>query len=455
MAETLKNLKFNEENKPLPTEVLEMLLDRVERGYTTEEVLLNKALEKFGLPVKVRDENITYAKSVNDKGNLRVNVNPKAKGISFQYSKQFSNGGPIAQGITEANAKLSPAQALWVSSLLDPTMATGAAEMFAGYPSFPSKDMTVAEMLTGPRDPSFIENIQQGNYGTAALQTAGIIPGIGAITRLRKVASLRQKIRQLKHDELRENINIPKDGEPARRARTRLIKQRVKAEKALEKEKAAYEADKLKAIQKTEKAPTTMPKGGIETLLNKELVVHSSPKTGIETLKLNPSGTSPGGLYLNRSFADPRILDYAEGLVSQGSPKGAAYLTRPSFNRTLDAENIDKNTLNRIGEVIGDYRPKGSPTPKNTNTEYVLQGILKNKTKDNMYFPHGFSKELNTAISDLGFDSLRYPPRQGFEKLGESDTLISLFPEDTLDVVEEIPYEDILKRMYELRKYNE
>ena len=308
-------------------------------------------------------------------------------------------------------------------------------------------------MLTGPRDPSFIENIQQGNYGTAALQTAGIIPGIGAITRLRKVASLRQKIRQLKHDELRENINIPKDGEPARRARTRLIKQRVQAEKALEKEKAAYEADKLKAIQKTEKAPTTMPKGGIETLLNKELVVHSSPKTGIETLKLNPSGTSPGGLYLNRSFADPRILDYAEGLVSQGSPKGAAYLTRPSFNRTLDAENIDKNTLNRIGEVIGDYRPKGATT--NTSTEYLLRGLLENKTKNSMRFPQGFSKELNTAISDLGFDSLRYPPRQGFEKLGESDTLISLFPEDTLDVVEEIPYEDILKRMYELRKYNE
>jgi len=297
---------------------------------------------------------------------------------------------------------------------------------------------------------------------------ASMLPFIPGSFLARKAGKLQQTIKQSKFDEQRELRNVGSgDGNAAQEAAERARKKHIKAQRQLDemvaKEKATPNLEPTvtkkevpKAVQQEmDFSSPSIPKGGIESLLNKELAVHSSPTTGIQSLKLDPSGTSPGGLYLNRSFSDPRIFDYSEGLVSQGSPKGAAYLTRPNFSRTLDVENIDKNTLNRINEIIGDFRPKGSPTAKNTNTEYVLQGMLKNKTKDNMYFPHGFSEELNTNIADLGFDSLRYPPRKGFEKLGESDTLISLFPEENLDMVEEIPFEDIYKRMYELRKYNE
>ena len=49
----------------------------------------------------------------------------------------------------------------------------GLADMFGAYPEFPDADATVGEMLTGERAPSLAENIEEGNYGTAALQGLG------------------------------------------------------------------------------------------------------------------------------------------------------------------------------------------------------------------------------------------------------------------------------------------
>ena len=440
MAEDLENLKLADDES-LTEEMLEMLLDRFQRGYTTEDVLLNKALEKFGLPVKFRGENIEYTR--RGKGNLRVKVSPKAKGASLQYTREFANGGPItqgiaeadaklspeqelwvaslldptdermqdiernnskkppypegedptayrwtgeewvkksqtgflgprihkptgatmtefsignidnpldpddplrpsmvstlteeeieflttlpegvsprewgerplgrsvlekswdhykmrveqglspflthdeespqhavpqfqdggevisdnqqlAQGIAEADSKLSPAQALWVASLLDPTMATGASDVFAGLPSFPSADMTVAEMFAGPRDPNFIENLKQGNYGTAVLQSAGMIPGIGMLTRVQKIAKLQKIIRKAKHDEVRETAAIRVgEGDPAYRARQQAIDTGAAAEKELRRINLEQVDDVREAV----------PEGGIETLLKKK-----------------------------------------------------------------------------------------------------------------------------------------------------------------------------------------
>ena len=287
--------------------------------------------------------------------------------------------------------------------------------------------------------------------GGAKLAGMGLLEMISPL-----IAKYDEQLKKLKFDYDREMRNAQSgDGSAAYEAADK-IKKKIDA---IERKRSAA------IVKEQAKAPTLKTpkqgeldlsaKEGIESLLNKELLVHSSPKTGIKSLQLDPSGSSPGGVYLNRSFSDPRIFDYAEGLVSQGSPKGAAYLTRPRFSKTLDAENIDQNTLSRIDELIAEFQPKGAPTPENTNTQYILQGLSRNKANENMYFPHGFSDELNTTIADLGFDSLRYPTRKGFGKLGESDTVISLSPEETLDIIEEIPFEDIYKRMYELRKYNE
>ena len=174
-----------------------------------------------------------------------------------------NNRPPMTQGIAEANAKLSPAQLLWVATLLDPTMATGAADMFAGLPPFPSKDMTVEDMFAGPRDPSFLENIQQGNYGTAVLQTAGIIPGLGALTRIERIAELHRILRQSRTTIAKENaaINVG-EGAPAYRAR----------QKAMDMENEALRELKRANLEKVDDVREAVPEGGIETLLNKKPV---------------------------------------------------------------------------------------------------------------------------------------------------------------------------------------
>ena len=60
---------------------------------------------------------------------------------------------------------------------------TGSAEILGLYPEFPPPDATVQEMLTGPRAPSLVENIKQGDLGIAGLQVLGglgdLIPFIG------------------------------------------------------------------------------------------------------------------------------------------------------------------------------------------------------------------------------------------------------------------------------------
>ena len=60
---------------------------------------------------------------------------------------------------------------------------TGIADILGLYPEFPPPDATVQEMLTGPRAPSLVENIKQGDLGIAGLQVLGglgdLIPFIG------------------------------------------------------------------------------------------------------------------------------------------------------------------------------------------------------------------------------------------------------------------------------------
>lgn len=63
------------------------------------------------------------------------------------------------------------------------TGAAGVADIFGEYPEFPEGDVSVEEMvLEGQRGPSLAENIGEGNYLSAGLQTLGVLPvvGIGA-----------------------------------------------------------------------------------------------------------------------------------------------------------------------------------------------------------------------------------------------------------------------------------
>jgi predicted ABC-type ATPase len=60
------------------------------------------------------------------------------------------------------------------------TGVAGVADIFGEYPEFPEGDVSVEEMvLEGQRGPSLAENLGEGNYLSAGLQTLGIIPLVG------------------------------------------------------------------------------------------------------------------------------------------------------------------------------------------------------------------------------------------------------------------------------------
>ncbi len=97
----------------------------------------------------------------------------------------------------DAEPLLTPAQAANVGGgFADPL---GLVDIFGGYPAFPSDEMSVEEMLAGPRSPSLMENLRQGEYLDAALQAAGVIPIVG--TAAKGLRTARAGIRALPIDE--------------------------------------------------------------------------------------------------------------------------------------------------------------------------------------------------------------------------------------------------------------
>ena len=96
----------------------------------------------------------------------------------------------------DAEPLLTPAQTANVGgAFADPL---GMIDIFGGYPAFPSDEMSVEEMLVGPRSPSLMENLRQGEYLDAGLQAVGAIPFVGPVAK--SVRGARAGIRALPID---------------------------------------------------------------------------------------------------------------------------------------------------------------------------------------------------------------------------------------------------------------
>jgi len=78
--------------------------------------------------------------------------------------------------------KLTPAQLANIGgAFADPL---GMVDITGEYPEFPAAGVSTADMvMQGPRSPSLMENLREGNYGSAALQSVGVIPVVGGVAR--------------------------------------------------------------------------------------------------------------------------------------------------------------------------------------------------------------------------------------------------------------------------------
>ncbi len=137
--------------------------------------------------------------------NLRIGVDPVPKSIAIKAKRHamerikaglnpflpaepqnMNLGGSVStmMGRTPEPElpELTPAQLANIgAAFADPL---GMVDITGEYPEFPAAGVSTAEMvMQGPRSPSLMENLREGDYGAAALQGVGVIPVVGGAAR--------------------------------------------------------------------------------------------------------------------------------------------------------------------------------------------------------------------------------------------------------------------------------
>ncbi len=94
----------------------------------------------------------------------------------------FQEGGSATDKRESRFPELTPAQtANILGAFADPL---GLIDISGEFPEFPAPGVSMSEMvIQGPRSPSLVENLREGNFGAAALQSMGAIPVIGGAAR--------------------------------------------------------------------------------------------------------------------------------------------------------------------------------------------------------------------------------------------------------------------------------
>ena len=123
-------------------------------------------------------------------GNISTGGDPE---IRASFMRRFAGGGdvdifdePVGQMNRRQQPKdvsrLTPAQLANIgAAFADPL---GMVDITGEYPEFPAAGVSTAEMvMQGPRSPSLMENLREGDYGAAALQGVGVIPVAGGAAR--------------------------------------------------------------------------------------------------------------------------------------------------------------------------------------------------------------------------------------------------------------------------------
>lgn len=128
----------------------------------------------------------------------------------------------------------------------------GLVDIFGLYPAFPEEEATVVDMLSGPRSPSLLENIREGDLVDAGFQIAGAIPLAGPAVKAARTGrklSKRENIEALKERYIAEHPPIGSyDAETKKPVDERLIRKRANlyAKKIQEGPPAVYRREMLR-----------------------------------------------------------------------------------------------------------------------------------------------------------------------------------------------------------------
>ena len=176
---------------------------------------------------------------------------------------------------------------------------------------------------------------------------------------------------------------------------------------------------------------------GLESLIkDPRNIFHGSTTKGIPQLLLNPKGSSPGGLYFTDEFLDSRLPIYMSPRIKD---EGSAYIVKPDFKNTVVAGNLDKKTEKLFKQMEKQLTKEGNFNEAAYQLSQTRAPILGGA-------PTGFTKEAGDVLKDKGIDSIRYPSRVK----SQSDTLVSLIPERTTEILDEInlsEFDELVRRL--------
>ena len=272
------------------------------------------------------------------------------------------------------------------------------------------------------------------------LVAAGMFKGIPAFL-IKPYMKAVEEAEQLKRTIIRERNNIPTDGRAAEVAEAKAKQELIKVNATI---KSLKKDIKTETGLEVPQAPMLSTNQGILDLINDpKNIFHGSPKKGIGSFELPKGYGSEGGLYLVDKFIDPRLKLFAEGMPSQGSGPGAAYITEPNFKNILTVgdtskqmDRVLKNLEKNLSKNLFDF----------SEPAYQVKQLRKNVVG----VPTSFTKAAGEGLRDIGIDAIRIPnKRRGVDN---SDTFISLNPSENLNILDEIAYEDIEGLIKELMK---
>ena len=248
------------------------------------------------------------------------------------------------------------------------------------------------------------------------------------------------KAEKLKQTILRERNNIRVDGRAAEVAEAKAKQQLMKVNakiKSLEKDIKTETGIDLSAPR----APMVNTNQGILNLINDpKNIFHGSQKKGIGSFELPQGYGSEGGLYLVDKFIDPRLKQFARGRPSQGGP-GSAYIAEPNFKNMLTVGDTSKQMDRLLKNLEINLSQKNLIEPA-----FQVKELRKNVVG----VPNSFTKAASEGLRNIGIDAIRIPnKRRGVDN---SDTFISLNPSENLNILDEVPYEDIEGLIKELMK---
>ena len=265
-----------------------------------------------------------------------------------------------------------------------------------------------------------------------ALSYLDLIPGGGAGLKMAvipAVAKYNDKIRKLKFNYNREMKNANGgDGQAAINAANKIQKQiRENIDKRNKVINNITDPGERKAAELS--TGNIFHGSSTSNIKNFKLPEH------LDYLKTGQRYPSSGGLYSVTNPADPRFKSFSKG--------GSGYEINPNFNRTLDVDDMPSDVIKDLDDM---YYYIGRPSRnlnKNTNLKrqlYQLDTMLYGGAGSVNKTPAQFSQEVAKKLKNMDYDSLVFPPRN-FK--GEGETILSLDPSNTLNLAEEIPFDEI------------